>query len=86
MMGGSALVLVVLASILRQVSDLSLPLPNTVTVRKCPPLFRIWYVLFVLHVDWLWIANCGPEAATQIGYIGAKDGHYPHSKLNYPSV
>jgi len=40
-MHGSQLVVVVLASFLRQVSDLSLPLPNTVTVRKCPPLLRI---------------------------------------------
>jgi len=40
-MDGNQLVVVVLglASFLRHVSDLPLPLPNTVTVRKCPAMY-----------------------------------------------
>jgi len=38
---GSQLVVVVLASFLGHVKDLSFPLPSTITVRKRPPLLRV---------------------------------------------
>jgi len=60
---------------LHKVSDLSLLLPNAVTVGKCPPLLPIQCVSSVLHVVWLWIPNYGPEAETQIGYIEAEGRH-----------